>query len=522
MGLSGEILAATLRSRRRGLKKQTSRTADMLFAAWAILVVFIRFTLNAALAVRELRTGSAPVGRALGEFCQLHVLGVAALFAFLVASLALGTSGLDKRRLVLSPVPFSRLLLAEIAGLLASPVSVVVAAFIVPAAAPLWFFPRPVAALAGLLLCFPAAVFLGAALAVALAASPRAAHLAGPLRGITVAVLIGLVLANFDFKWKAGPVSLSVFMQWTLLDDGAAGGLLPMLRPWSPSAWIAGRGVTGGVGVLLSAALLVVGVGLFGLSHHRALRAAGRGFRPASGVLPFGLGSVRQRPPRVAQVGLPATMLRHELRQLASRGASRTGLIVALAFCAWTLFSREATVNIPLLGAVLVLASLFPYASNLFGADGPALGRYLMASPDWGVVLASRNTAHAAAATVLLAPIIVATALRISPAAAGSVALSALLAAALHGLWGNVSSMILPSAQGGPRARPPAFANQLALLAVWGIPFVLHRSVARFATAGYAAATGACLLGAVILFAVMARRARLHFGEEVEAVLGRM
>ena len=526
MGLTAEILAATLRGRRRLLKGQTGRTADMLFAAWAVLVVFIRFTLNCALAVRELRAGSHAAGTAIAEFCQLHALGVAALFTFLAASLSLGTAGLDRRRLVLTPVPFARLLTVEIAGLLASPVSAVVLIFIFPAAAPLVFAARPLAGLASLLLCFAAAIGLGASLAVALSSSPRAGRIAGPLRGISAAVLVALVLANFDFAWKGGPVRLSVFMQWTLLDDGAGGGLLPLLRPWSPSAWIAARGVSAPAGLLLAGALAAAAVSLFALGFHRALRAAGRGARAGAGRLRLGAGlGVRRgwRPARAVFGGsMPAAMFRHELRALASRRASMAGAAAALACTAWTILSREASLNIPVFGAILALASLFPYASNLFGADGHALGRYLMASPDWGAVLACRNAAYGTAAVILVAPIAAAAAARISFAAACGVALTALLVASLHGLWGNVSSMILPSAEHGAKARPPAFANQVAHAAAWVVPLVLHRSVAPLGTAGYAAAAGACLAGAALLSAAMARRARRHLGDEVESILGRM
>lgn len=520
--MTGEILAATLRSRRRGLKRQTLRTADMLFAAWATLVVLIRFTLNCALAVRELRGGSRAVGLALAEFCALHSLGVALLFSFLVSSLLLGTIGLDRRRLLLSPVSFPALMLSEIAGLLASPVSAIVLAFVVPAVVPLLLLPQPTLAVCALLASFAAAILIGSALSMAVSLSPRGRGVAGLFRGAFAAVLVTLVLANFDFQWKAGPISLFVFMKRTLLDDGAGRGLLAVLRPWSPSSWITARGVSPAVGLLLSVGLAAASVALFGLLLSRALRAAGRGPQRESSRTRRKLGRVSTGAGRPLAASIFPALLSHELGLLASRGATRFGAFAAAGFAAWTLASREASVNIPLLGAILVLASLFPYASNLFGADAHALRRYVMLSPDWGAIFAARDAAYLAAAAALLAPLVVAAAVRISGSAAGSLALSALLVAVAHVLWGNVSSILLPSAEGGVGARPPGFANQVALLAAWGLPLALDRSLARFGTPLYDAAAAACVLAGFLLGGVMLRRAREHFDKEVEGVLGRM
>jgi len=514
--------SATLRSRRRGLKRQTLRAADMLFAAWATLVVLIRFTLNCALAVRELRGGSRAVGLALAEFCALHALGVALLFSFLVSSLLLGTIGLDRRRLLLSPVSFPALMLSEIAGLLASPVSAIVLAFVVPAVVPLLLLPQPTLAVCALLASFAAAILIGSALSMAVSLSPRGRGVAGLFRGAFAAVLVTLVLANFDFQWKAGPISLFVFMKRTLLDDGAGRGLLAVLRPWSPSSWIAARGVSPAVGLLLSVGLAAASVALFGLLLSRALRAAGRGPQRESsrtGRKPRRVSTGARRSPAAS---LFPALLSHELGLLASRGATRFGAFAAAGFAAWTLASREASVNIPLLGAILVLASLFPYASNLFGADAHALRRYVMLSPDWGAVFAARDAAYLTASAALLAPLVVVAAVRISGAAALSLALSALLVAVAHVLWGNVSSILLPSAEGGMGARPPGFANQVALLAAWGLPLALDRSLAPFGTPLYDTAAAACVLAGLLLGGIMLRRARKHFDKEVEGVLGRM
>jgi hypothetical protein len=215
-------------------------------------------------------------------------------------------------------------------------------------------------------------------------------------------------------------------------------------------------------------------------------------------------------------------MFRHELRVLASRGASRLGALAALGCAAWTLASRDASVNIPLFGVIVALGSLFGYASNLFGADGPALRRYLMLSPDWGAVFATRNVAYGTISVILLLPLAGAAAVRISPAAAVSVALSGLLVAMLHCLWGIMSSMLFPSAERGPAGRQPPLVNQLAVIGAWAVPLVLHRSVARFGSRGYDAALGAGLLAAGLLYGILLRRARRHFAEEVEAVLARM
>jgi hypothetical protein len=494
----------------------------MLFAAWATLVVLIRFTLNCALAVRELRGGSRAVGLALAEFCALHALGVALLFSFLVSSLLLGTIGLDRRRLLLSPVSFPALMLSEIAGLLASPVSAIVLAFVVPAVVPLLLLPQPTLAVCALLASFAAAILIGSALSMAVSLSPRGRGVAGLFRGAFAAVLVTLVLANFDFQWKAGPISLFVFMKRTLLDDGAGRGLLAVLRPWSPSSWIAARGVSPAVGLLLSVGLAAASVALFGLLLSRALRAAGRGPQrelSRTGRKPRRVSTGARRSPAAS---LFPALFSHELGLLASRGATRFGAFAAAGFAAWTLASREASVNIPLLGAILVLASLFPYASNLFGADAHALRRYVMLSPDWGAIFAARDAAYLTASAALLAPLVVVAAVRISGAAALSLALSALLVAVAHVLWGNVSSILLPSAEGGMGARPPGFANQVALLAAWGLPLALDRSLAPFGTPLYDTAAAACVLAGLLLGGIMLRRARKHFDKEVEGVLGRM
>ena len=145
-----------------------------------------------------------------------------------------------------------------------------------------------------------------------------------------------------------------------------------------------------------------------------------------------------------------------------------------------------------------------------------------MLSPDWGAIFAARDAAYLTASAALLAPLIIAAAVRISGAAAGSLALSALLVAVAHALWGNVSSILLPSAEGGMGARPPGFANQVALLAAWGLPLALDRSLARFGTPLYDAAAAACVLAGLLLGGIMLRRARKHFDKEVEGVLGRM
>ena len=422
--------------------------------------------------------------------------------------------GLDRRRLILTPASFTSLYLAELAGLLSSPVSAIVAAFIVPAVLPLAFLPHPALAIPSFLLCFAAAILVGSALSTLLSTGPRSAGIAAPFRIAFAAVMIGLVLANFDFQWKDGRVSLFVFMQRSLLDDGAGSGLLPLLRPWSPSAWIAARGLSGWAGLLLSAALAVAAAAFLALAMRTALAAAAAGPRESSL-------SARRRSGPVPRGTPGAVLLAHELRRLSSRGPTRFGAAAAVGVAAWTLLARDVSASMPMFGVVIALAALFSFASNIFGPDGPALRRYLMLSPDWGAVFASRNGAYGVTAAAFLLPLAAAAAIRISPGAAACVLLTGLLVAMIHCLWGNVSSMLLPSAEAGPRARAPAFANQVALLAAWAIPFALHRSL-RFGTPAYALAAGGCLLGAAILYAVMLARVRGHFAEDAEAVLARM
>ncbi len=487
----------------------------MLFAGWATLVVLIRFALNCALAVRELRGGQRAVGLALAEFCALHAFGVVLLLSFLASSLSLGTSTLDRRRLLLSAAPLPTLFLAEIAGLFTGPASALGIAFIVPMMAALFLLPQPIVAFFAFLACFVSAIAIGGALSMAVSQSLHGRRFAGLMRGAFAAVLVALVLANFDFQWKTGPVSLFVFTKRTLLDDGAGQGLLAILRPWSPSAWISASGVSLVAGLLASTALAGASVALFGLLLSHVMRTAGRGpvlVRRSS----------RPRTRRPSSNSLFATLFSHELGLLSSRGATRFGALAALGFAAWTFASREASMNIPLLGAIVALAALFPYASNLFGADGWAMRRYVLLSPDWGAVFAARNAASLAASAALLVPLIVAAAVRISLSAAVAFALCTGLVAMLHVLWGNLSSMLLPSIAGRTGARPPGFANQIALFAAWGLPLALDRSLARFGTRLFDAAAGAGLLACCLLYGIMMRRVRGHFAEEVEGVLGRM
>jgi hypothetical protein len=281
-------------------------------------------------------------------------------------------------------------------------------------------------------------------------------------------------------------------------------------------------------GLLASTALAGASVALFGLLLSLAMRAAGHGAAsgPRRGARRE-LGRERRKPKWAAAGTRPGARLfsalfSHELGLLASRGATRFGALAAAGFAAWTLASREASMNIPLLGAIVALAALFPYASNLFGADGQALRRYVLLSPDWGALFAARNAASLAASAALLAPLIVAAAVRISISAAVAFTLCAALVAMLHILWGNFSSMLLPSIAGRTGARPPGFANQIALFTAWGLPLALDRSLARFGTRLFDAAAGAGMLACCLLYGIMLRRVQEHFAEEVEGVLGRM
>ncbi len=513
MGIVRELLSATARHRRRGLKEETLRKGDMFIAAWLTAAVFIRFAVNVSFAMREIGSGKREAGLAIAEFNMLHFLVVTFLLTFLVSSLFLGSMGLDRRRLGSSPVGFPKLLLAEIAGLLFNPMGAVVLPFVFPAVLQLLILPRPPAAVATLLACFLSVYLMAWALSAALSLNPSIRRATGSLRVVFTAVMLGLLLANFDFQWKDGGVKLFLFQHPFLLADAAGGGLLSLLRPWSPSAWIMGaaRDPMSAPWPLFAAAAVVAAMGLSALASHGtyALALRQREEGRASG----------RRRGLLGRGGLFRVLFSKEISYLLGSMGIRFGACAAAACSLWLMAAREPTVNIAILGAFLVLAAGFPYPSNLFGHDGAAVRRYALASLDWGTLFLAKNIAYVAMTAAPLALLSLAAAIRASAAESLSLALTAAVLLALCVLWGNLSSILVPSAAG---RRDGVFANQLFPVAVWAAPFFIGRSIAGFTTAAYRFVMLGCLLLSLIMYARMWRRISLHFDSEVEKLIGRL
>ncbi len=513
MGIVRELLSATARHRRRGLKEETLRKGDMFFAAWLTAAVFIRFAVNVSFAMGEIGSGKWEAGLAIAEFNSLHFLVVTFLLTFLVSSLFLGSMGLDRRRLGSSPVGFPKLFLAELIGLFFNPMGAVVLPFAVPAVLELLILPHPPAAVATLLACFLAVYLMAWTLSTALSLRPSINRSAGFLRIAFTAVMLGLLLANFDFQWKDGGVKLFLFQHPILLAGAGGGGFLPSLRPWSPSAWIMGaaQDPMSAPWPLFAAAAAVAALGLSALASHGAnamaprQREAGRASRRRRGLLGRG--------------GLFRVLFSNEISYLLGSMGIRLSWCAAAACSLWLLAAREPTVNIAILGAFLVLAAGFPYPSNLFGHDGAAVRRYALASLDWGTLFLAKNIAYVAVTAAPLALVCLAAAIRASAAEGLSLALTSAVLLALSVLWGNLSSILVPSASG---RRDGVFANQLFPIAVWAVPFLVNRSVAGFATASYRFVMLGCLLLSCIMYALLWRRISLRFDFEVEKLIGRL
>src|SRR5208283_5137537 len=157
----------------------------------------------------------------------------------------------------------------------------------------------------------------------------------------------------------------------------------------------------------------------------------------------------------------------------------------------WLLATRKPSMNIALLGGFLALAAGFTYSSNTFGHDGHALRRYALLGPDWGVVLAAKNRAWLTIMGLSVLPSVAIDAARVSSSSALSLLLSESLVLALSIVWGNISSVLLPSRIGSGRAN--AFVNQAAPFALCALPLEIHTIVAPFGSFGFDISVCICL-----------------------------
>ncbi len=510
MGRVRVLFRATRLSRRRGMKLRSPRTADMLFYSWLAVVVFVRFTQNSLLALRELTRGSYEAGLAITEFNMLHLLLVTFLLPFLISTLSLGATSLSRTRLALSSTPLRALFLSELAELALSPLTGVVVLFLVPAVIPILALSVPAPSVISLCAGFMGALLAASAAGQALSSSRGARSIASAFRFIFVAVMIGLALANFDFQWKDGAIQLFVFQKGTLLRDSAGRGLLSMLSPWSPSAWIMR-------GWLLPSISLAA---FFLLAYAAALRAAYRGQGYASVPemrSPHAAGPPSRPSQRTASIR--SLLFRNELRHLILRLGSLAGFSAALGFSVWLLSDTQPLAAIAILGCFAIHLTGFAYPTNRFGNDGNAIRRYALAGVSWADVFFSKDRAWLCVIGASFLPVIAADAARVSAASALSLGLACAVTITLTICWGVVSSMLFPSARQGSR---PPFANQAAPFALWGVVLAVHRAVSPWATLGFDFAMLVLLAGSLTLYAVVLRRVSRTFDAELEAVLERL
>jgi hypothetical protein len=396
------------------------------------------------------------------------------------------------------------LFLADFASMAVNPMNWLVVPFLVPAVIPLALLPSPVAALLTMFGGFLIAVFAAWSFAAMFSLVPGAGGIAHTFKAAFAAVMLGLVLANFDFHWDDGSITLLVFQHPTLLIGGGR-GVLPALRPWCPSWWIARAGLGQGTTAmpLLAMAGAAAALGLFAFLSLLSYRA------PADTARRTGM--VGRRPPRHPRSGgILAVLFSQEISYLL--GSPRTWLaaLAALGCSVWLLLSPRPGIAIPVLGAIMGLALLFSYPSNVFGHDGPAMRRYALASVAWEKVFLAKNLAFLACTLPLLLTAASA-GLRLGAGSGAALALSIVLVVLLALIWGNLSSILAPAA-GEPHA---LFLNQLFPLAVWGVPLLIDRSGA------YAAVSAGCILLSMTVYALIMRRIAARFGSEVEDVLER-
>jgi hypothetical protein len=531
MGLVGELLSAAASHRRRGLKEQTIRKGDMIFAAWMFAVIFIRFAANCSLAVRELSAGSRVAGLAIAEFSMLHLLVVVFITVFLVSSLSLGAMSMNRRRLGSSPAPFSSLFFAELGGLFANPMGWIVVPFLAPAVLPLFFISHPLSAVLTLLASFLASYIAGWAASTAFSLLPGARALSHFLRIAFAAVMLGLVAANFDFHWSDGAVTLLVFQRPTLLTDGGR-GFLSNLRPWSPSAWIMAAGDERGRALrpLFALGVAAAALAASALLARRALSAPPRNRESAPALRAWGLPWRRRgmgRFPRTPRwKGSLGILFSHERAYLAGAAGARLALLAGIGFSLWLVFSREPTVNIAILGAAIAFIASFSYPSNVFGHDGGAVRRYALFSLDWGKLFIAKNLAYLASTAVPMALLVLATGLRTTARYAVGLAMTAAVLSALVILWGNVSSILVPQAsrrvESKTADRGGVFVNQLFPIVVWAVPFLVNRSIAPFGSASYDAAMAGCLIASGAAYRFLVKRISVRFDEDVESIMERL
>jgi hypothetical protein len=500
----GLLSRAALLSRQRFLRHHTPRTAEMLFLSWLMVVILVRLTVNCLLAARLLTHGPVGVGQVITEFSMLHFAVIVFLLPLLSSMLSLGAAGLDRKRLMLGGISLGSVTVVEIAGIIAHPFTWVVLLFAVPAAIPLAALPAARASIASLVAVSFAELLAAHALGNVLSASRIAHRISGAFRFIFTVALLAILFSNADFQWPSGPVRLFLFQHPISLLDDAGKGLLSVFRPWSPSVWIFHGWV------VPSVASMIVALGLYVLSLLGTYDTSGEAVFPKS----YGMSKHAQGK------SLGAVVYRHELRYLARSLRGLVAITAGVAAGVWLFATREPSVNVALLGGFLALAAGFTYPANTFGHDGYALRRYALLGLDWGMVFAAKNRAWLTIMGLSLLLPIAADAVRVSALSAVSLLLSACLVLALSIVWGNFSSVLLPSKIGSGEAN--TFVNQAAPFALCALPLAIHTTMVPFGSLGFDIAVCICLASAAASYALLLRRISRAFDSDVENVLTRL
>jgi hypothetical protein len=475
----------------------------MIFLSWLMIVILVRFTVNCLLAARLLTHGLSGVGQAVTEFSLFHFSVIVFLLPLLTSLLSLGAAGLDRKRVMLGGIPFGSVALVELVGIIAHPVTWISLLVALPAAIPLASLPSAGPSIMALVAVSFAALLAAHALGNVLSTSRAAHRISGAFRFILTGTLLGMLFSNADFQWASGPVRIFLFQHPTLLIDDAGRGLLRFLRPWSPSVWIF-RGW-----VVPCLASMIAALGLYVLSLRGMYSGAGETAAPRR----------RRMNEHARGTGMAAVVYRHELRYFARSLGGLAAIAAGIAAGVWLSVAKEPSINIALFGGFLALAAGFTYASNAFGHDGHALRRYALLGPDWGMVFAAKNRAWLTVMGVSVLLPVAAAAARVSLPAALSLLLSAGLVLALSTMWGNISSVLLPSRIGAGQAR--AFVNQAAPFALCALPLGIHQTVAPFGSFGFDIAACVCLAAAAVLYVLLLRRLSRAFDADVENVLAR-
>jgi len=485
------------------MRHHTPRTADMLFLSWIMITIIVRFTVNCLFATRLLARGPLSAAQAITEFTMLHFSVIAFLLPLFSSMLSLGAAELDRKRLMLGGIPLREITFFELTGIIAHPVTWIAFLFLVPAAIPLASLATRGSSIVALVAVFFAALLVAHALGNVLTRSRTAHRISGAFRFLVTCALLVILFSNADFRWPSGCVTLFLFQRSTLLIDDSGKGLLTIFRPWSPSVWIY-------LGwVVPSVAFMMTAIGLYVLSLRGVYSTVGE----VAPSLQVRMGA------HVRGTSMPAVIFRHELRYLARSPGGLVAIAAGITAGVWLSAAREPSMNIALLGGFLALVAGFTYPANTFGHDGHALRRYALLGPDWGMLFAAKNRAWLTIMGLsVLLPVAVAAA-RVSLASALSLLLGAGLVLSLSIVWGNISSVLLPSRIGS--GQPKAFVNQVAPFALCAAPFWIHRAVAPFGSFGFDIAVCICLAPACALYAVLMRRISRAFDADVEGVLDR-